>query len=104
MNARGDGLAWLEDLPVLTEDGRRLGHVFEIRSPGRAETQPTYDARRVDCLLCGRRGLLERLGWKEPDALAVPWSSVVALHAHAIIVRGPVDSFRKLDAYRSENR
>ena len=104
MNARRNGLAWLEDLPVVTENGHRLGHVFEIRSPGRAETEPTYDARTVDCLLCGRRGLLERLGWKEPDALAIPWSSVVALHAHAIIVRGSVDSFRKLDAYRSENR
>jgi sporulation protein YlmC with PRC-barrel domain len=104
MNARRNGLAWLEDLPVVTEDGHRLGHVFEIRSPGRAETEPTHDARRVDCLLCGRRGLLERLGWKEPDALAIPWSSVVALHAHAVIVRGPVDSFRKLDVYRPENR
>ena len=104
MKASGNRLAWLEDLPVVTEDGTRLGHVFEIRSPGRAETEPTYAERPVDCLLCGRRGLLERLGWKEPDALAVPWSSVVALHAHAVVVRGPVDSFRKLDAYRSENR
>ena len=104
MNAHRNGLAWLEDLPVETEDGVRLGRVFEIRSPGRAETEPTHDARSVDCLLCGRRGLLERLGWKEPDALAIPWSSVVALHDHAVIVRGPVDSFRKLDAYRSENR
>jgi len=104
MKASGNRLAWLEDLPVVAEDGTRLGHVFEIRSPGRAETEPTYAERSVDCLLCGRRGLLERLGWKKPDALAVPWSSVVALHAHAVVVRGPVDSFRKLDAYRSESR
>jgi sporulation protein YlmC with PRC-barrel domain len=104
MNGHGNRLAWLEGLPVVTEDGAHLGHVFEIRSAGRAETEPTYDARKVDCLLCGKRGLLERLGWKEPDARAVPWSSVVAVHAHAVIVRGAVDSFRRLDAYRSEDR
>lgn len=104
MKPRANRLAWLEDLPVVTEDGTRLGRVFEIRSPGRAETEPTHADRPVDCLLCGRRGLLERLGWKEHDALAIPWSSVVALDAHAVVVRAPVDSFRKLDAYRSERR
>jgi sporulation protein YlmC with PRC-barrel domain len=104
MKASENRLAWIEDLPVVTEDGTPLGHVFEIRSPGRAETEPTYAERSVDCLLCGRLGLLERLGWKEPDALAIPWSSVAALRDHAVVVRGPVDSFRKLDAYRSEDR
>ena len=104
MKASGNRLAWVEDLPVVTEDGTHLGHVFEIRSPGRAETEPTHVQRRVDCLLCGRRGLLERLGWKEPDALAIPWSSVIALHAHAVVVRGPVDSLRKLNADRAEIR
>lgn len=89
-------LAWLEDLPVITEDGTRLGHLFEIRSPGRAETEPTHEARRVGHFLCGKRGLLERLGWKEPEALAIPWSSVVAVQPGAIIVRGQPDSFRKL--------
>jgi sporulation protein YlmC with PRC-barrel domain len=88
-------LAWLEDTPVVTEDGRRLGRVFEVRSPGRAETAPTYVERRVDCLVCGRLGLFERLGWKEPDALTVPWSDVVALHAHAVVVRNDVDRYRR---------
>ena len=104
MNPHRGRLAWLEDLPVVNEEGVHLGHVFEIRSPGRAETEPTHETRPVDCLLCGRLGLLERLGWKEPAALAVPWSSVVALHAHAIVVRGSVDCFRKLAGYRAEIR
>jgi sporulation protein YlmC with PRC-barrel domain len=95
MNPPGNRLAWLEDLPVFTEDGADLGHVFEIRSPGRAETEPTHDARKVGYLLCGKRGLLERLGWKEPDALAIPWSSVVAVRPREVIVRGPADRFRK---------
>jgi sporulation protein YlmC with PRC-barrel domain len=94
MNTHGSRLAWLEDLPVVTEDGTRLGHVFEIRSPGRAETEPTHDARTVGYLLCGKRGLLERLGWKEPDALAIPWSSVVAVSAERVVVRGRADEYR----------
>ena|SRR5678816_3194934 len=104
MNPHANRLAWLEDLPVVTEGGTHLGHVFEIRSPGRAETEPTHVERAVDCLLCGRRGLLERLGWKEPDALAVPWSSVVALSAHAVVVRGTVGGFSTHNAYSSESR
>ena len=39
------GLAQLEDMPVVTEDGTRLGRIFEVRSPGRAETEPTYTER-----------------------------------------------------------
>ena len=97
-------LSPLEDMRVVTEEGQRLGRVFEVRSPGKAETEPTHEQRAVDCLLCGRRGLLERLGWKEPDAIAVPWKDVVALKHHTVVVRGPVDSYTKLDAYRSETR
>jgi sporulation protein YlmC with PRC-barrel domain len=97
-------LSPLEDMHVVTEAGQRLGRVFEVRSPGRAETEPTHDRRAVDCLLCGRRGLLERLGWKEPDAIAIPWRDVVALQRHTIVVRSAVDSYQKLDAYRSETR
>jgi sporulation protein YlmC with PRC-barrel domain len=95
-------LAWLEDTPVVAEDGGKLGRVFEIRSPDAAETQPERAQRPIDCLLCGRRGLLERLGWKEPDAIVVPWSAVVALHAHEILVRGRVDDYRQLGGFRSE--
>jgi len=95
-------LAWLEDTPVRAEDGGRLGRVFEIRSPGAAETEPRQSRRPIDSLLCGRRGLLERLGWKEPDARVVPWSAVLALHAHEILVRGRVDDYRQLGGFRSE--
>ena len=95
-------LSPLEDMKVVTQAGQHLGRVFEVRSPGRAETEPTYDERRVDCLLCGRRGLFERLGWKEPHALAIPWTDVVEMQPHAIVVRGPLNSYARLDAYRSE--
>ena len=95
-------LAWLEDTPVVAEDGGRLGRVFEVRSPGAAETEPERAQRPIDCLLCGRRGLLERLGWKEPDAWVVPWSAVLSVRTHEILVRGRVDDYRQLGGYRSE--
>jgi sporulation protein YlmC with PRC-barrel domain len=95
-------LSPLEDMKVVTQDGKHLGRVFEVRSPGKPEKEPTYDARPVHCLLCGRRGLLERLGWLEPDALAIPWKDVLEIRPHAIVVRGPVESYATLDAYRSE--
>ena len=95
-------LAWIEDTPVVTKDGGKLGRVFEIRSPGVAETEPEHAQRAIDCLLCGRRGLLERLGWKEPDARVVPWSAVVAVRDHEIVVRGSVDDYRQLGGFRSE--
>ena len=85
---RFDRLTHLEDIRVRAEDGSRLGHVFEIRSNGAAETEPTYQHRNVDALLCGRLGLLERLGWRERDALVVPWDAVVNVGPREIVVRG----------------
>jgi len=81
-------LCGLQDLRVLDADGRSLGRVFEFRSPGRAETEPTTDEREVRALLCGRRGLLERLGMKQASPLRVPWSAVVAVDARELRVSG----------------
>ena len=91
-------LAQLDDMPVIGEDGRRFGRVFEIRSPGVAETEPTHDARDVDCLLCGRLGLLERLGWKQIHPRAIPWKAVRAIDAQGVHVRGTVDDYKTLEA------
>jgi len=90
-------LSQLQDAKVVAEDGTVLGHVFEVRSPGAAETEPTYRERRVECLLCGRLGLLERLGWKEPNARRIPWEAVVAVHRGEVRVRGHADDFRTSD-------
>lgn len=91
-------LARLEDMPVLGEDGRRIGRIFEVRSPGVAESEPTYEARAIDCLLCGRRGLLERLGWKQVQPRAIPWSAVRAIDARAVHVAGTADHYNTLEA------
>lgn len=89
-------LTHLEDIRVRAEDGSSLGHAFEIRSNGAAETQPTYAHRTVDMLLCGRLGLLERLGWRERDALVVPWDAVLVVGAHEILVRGSKDDYKRI--------
>jgi sporulation protein YlmC with PRC-barrel domain len=88
-------LAWLENMHVVTEDGKRLGEVFEIRSPGAAETEPTWDARPVQCLLCGHAGLLERLGWKQRTPRLVPWERVLAVRGSDILVRGNADDYKR---------
>jgi sporulation protein YlmC with PRC-barrel domain len=95
-------LSSLEGMHVTTEDGARLGRVFEIRSPGKAESEPTCSERRVDGLLCGRRGLLERLGWKEPDAHTVPWSDVIAVRERDILVRGSARDYTRREGFGSE--
>lgn len=89
-------LTHLEGIRVRGEDGSSLGHVFEIRSNGAAETQPTYEYRLVDVLLCGRLGLFERLGWRERDALVVPWDAVVAVGEREIVVRGSKDDYKRI--------
>jgi sporulation protein YlmC with PRC-barrel domain len=91
-------LARLDDMRVVGEDGRAIGRVFEIRSPGPAETEPTRDARDVDCLLVGRRGLLERLGWKQVAPRAIPWRDVRAIDGRTVRVRGTVEDYKLLEA------
>jgi hypothetical protein len=92
------GLAQLEDMRVITEDGMRLGRIFEIRSPGKAETEPTYAERPIECLLCGRRGWLERLGWVQRTPRAIPWSSVVGLRDGALLVKSRADGYEPREA------
>lgn len=90
-------LTRLQDLHVVGEDGRPLGRVFELRSPGAAEKEPGRSERQVDCLLCGRRGLFERLGWKQPEPRAIPWDAVLDVGERTIRVRGSADDYKTLE-------
>lgn len=66
-------LSKLEGMPVFDLQGKRIGHVLEARSPGAAETEPMFESRGIGHVLVGRKGLLDRLGWREPDRDALPW-------------------------------
>ena len=69
-------LSELEGMRVFGRDGKRIGHVLEVRSPGAAETEPIFEARPISHVLVGRKGLLDRLGWIEPDRDAIPWDAL----------------------------
>jgi hypothetical protein len=70
-------LSKLEGMRVFDRDGRCIGRVLEVRSPGEAETEPLHETRDIGHVLVGRKGLLDRLGWLEPDRDAIPWEALV---------------------------
>lgn len=90
-----DRLCQLRAIRVRCEDGSALGHLFELRSPSAAETGPVRSTRDVECLLVGRKGLFERLGWKAADATTVPWSAVIAMDPRGLTVRGTAKDYEQ---------
>jgi sporulation protein YlmC with PRC-barrel domain len=81
-------LAELEGMRVVTEAGETLGRIWEVQSPGNRKREPEHERRPIEQLLCGRLGLLERLGWRERNAVVVPWRSVLRREADALVVAG----------------
>jgi hypothetical protein len=73
----------IELMRVQTQAGEHLGRVFDLRCSWRpGEPQPV-----IDEIVFGRIGLMERLGIpvRKPDSL--PWSDVVEVRGHMIIVK-----------------
>ncbi|HJV63641.1 MAG TPA: hypothetical protein VJ743_22015 [Albitalea sp.] len=73
----------LQLMRVQSADGRVLGHVFDLRcrwAPG-ASTDS-----KVDEVIFGRTGLLERLGFVERRPEALPWSAVREVGDRALVV------------------
>jgi sporulation protein YlmC with PRC-barrel domain len=71
-------------LPVVDEDGRRLGRVYDLRL--RLDDGPSERTWLLEGLVVGRRGLLERFGFAakaQRDPLlpgdVVRWDDVVAV-------------------------
>jgi len=80
-------LTELELLDVVSEDGRRLGRLFDLRAHGRPTPAHGAKEARVDELIYGSLGLLERLGIRTAKGCALPWSDVVRIDASTITVR-----------------
>jgi sporulation protein YlmC with PRC-barrel domain len=72
---------------VETEDGEKLGRVYDIRSHGEPECGFPNRNRPLDELLCGRTGLFELLGFKKVVPTAIPWSSVKTIEPGRVIIR-----------------
>jgi len=71
---------------VETENGKKLGRVFDIRSAGEPEHGFSHDARDASVLLYGTRGLLEMLGFKETDLDGVSWDDIVKIENRKIVI------------------
>lgn len=85
-------LTELINCQCVTEDGRMLGRVFEFRAQERGGRLEIQD------LLLGRHALIERYGagrHRPPDRCTddtvheVPWSDVLRVEEHRIVVRRP---------------
>jgi hypothetical protein len=71
---------------VETENGEKLGHVFELRSKGEPEHGITNKERQISEILYGTTGFWESLGIKEPQLKSIPWSAVRRVGGGKIIV------------------
>jgi len=75
----------LELLELRTEDGRRLGHVFDLRLKPPASVDAWPD--EVDSLVYGTLGLLERLGLRAARTRTLPWRDVLGVRHGVLVVR-----------------
>lgn len=89
-------LSHLEGARVMTEAGETLGRVWEVQSPGNRKNEPRRERRTIEQLLCGRLGLLERLGWRERTAVVVPWRNVLRWDPGALVVRGRAEDYERI--------
>jgi sporulation protein YlmC with PRC-barrel domain len=81
---------------VVTESGKKLGHVFDVRvSRGSGSSaKGAGGSWRIDGLLVGSRGVLERFGFTRNELAgprhahdAIPWSAVVKVKDGLVTVR-----------------
>jgi sporulation protein YlmC with PRC-barrel domain len=73
---------------VVTQDGERLGRVFDVRSSGEPEHGSANQERIVGELLYGTRGLLELIGIRKTSVRSVAWQAVRRIEDGKIIVDG----------------
>jgi sporulation protein YlmC with PRC-barrel domain len=71
---------------VVSENGERLGRVFDIRCYGEPEHGIANQERTVRELLYGTRGLLELIGLRKTSFQSVAWESVRGIEDGKIIV------------------
>jgi hypothetical protein len=79
-------LSELEGRRLRDATGRELGHLWDLRTTPR-DDDADDDGRAVAWLLVGRRGLLERLGFKREAPRRVACEHVRELGRHDVVVR-----------------
>ena len=83
---------------VVTESGRKLGHVHDVRAEQKG------DRLLITAVLVGRRALLEHFGLGIADgkpgsklrtaSASVPWEAVVRLASGKVVVRDGTEARR----------
>ena len=77
---------------VVTEDGRKLGHCYDVRA------ELTQSSLRITGLVVGRYGRLEHFcvrgqagatSERVRDSDVIPWEAVVRFESDTIVVRDP---------------
>ena len=71
---------------VISENGERLGRVFDLRSEGEPEHGAPANDRVITELLYETQGILERLGLKKRVAKSIPWQAVKRIEGKTIVV------------------
>ena len=72
----------LARMRVETVDGKQLGQLFDLR----CQWRPGQSAPLLTEIVCGRRGLLERLGLRNARPTTVPWTAVQTIEGRVITV------------------
>ncbi len=73
-------------MEVVTESGRFLGHVFDLRSRGEPEHGERREARVVHEIIYGRLGLFDRLGLTQAEPKMLSWKAVKAIRDNQLVV------------------
>lgn len=80
-------LSSLQHRKVVTESGRELGRLYDLRGEQTPRTLTMVE------LVVGRRGLLEHLGIvRRSPKDTVPWADVVRIEGKRIVVRDRDDA------------
>lgn len=75
-------LSSLQRREVITESGKSLGHLHDLRG------ELGHRTLRVTGLVAGTRGFFEHLGvTRRSRRTAIPWSDVVRIEGERIVVR-----------------
>ena len=71
---------------VVTEGGKYLGHVVDLRCAEEPEHGETRNYRVVSELIFGKAGWLEHLGFRAVEQRRVQWQAVQAINDGQIII------------------
>ena len=76
---------------VVSESGKRLGRVVELRCPGEPEHGNSKNERVVGELLYAKGGFLERIGLRKANIKRAPWQFVKKIEPNTIVISSHVN-------------